>query len=227
MESKYLQKALIEQPVCPDIIIFYDGANDCAYFAQDRTPDAHLGYRRLKGLIESYHHSFFGILKPLNAALYASFTHEFYGKVRQGVMPLSPDDPQLLKFVDTVEKRYDYINRAAENFGARSLLIWQPFWWVETGQVLPAVKQEEEVNLPKHMAVRHNFVVINQALADRLKNKPYFTDFRNVLVPRTQPVYKEDGIHLLSIGDEIVADHMARHLKAQGPPTAACGGSSR
>jgi hypothetical protein len=98
---------------------------------------------------------------------------------------------------------------------------------VETGQVLPAVKQEEEVNLPKHIAVRHNFVVINQALADRLKNKPYFTDFRNVLVPRTQSVCKEDGIHLLSIGDEIVADHMARHLKAQGPPTAACGGSSR
>ena len=98
---------------------------------------------------------------------------------------------------------------------------------METGQVLPAVKQEEEVNLPKHMAVRHNFVVINQAMADRLRNKPYFTDFRNVLVPRTQPVYKEDGIHLLSNGDEMVADQIARHLKAQGPPTAARGGSFR
>jgi hypothetical protein len=179
----------------------------------------------MKGLIESYHHSFFGILKPLNAALYASFTNEFYSKLRQGVIPLAPDDPQLRRFVDTVEKRYDYINKTAQSFGARFFLIWQPFWWVETGAVLPAVKQEEEVNLPKHMAVRQNFVVINRALADRLKNKRYSTDFRDFLVPRTQPVYKEDGIHLLTVGDEMVAGQMARYLKAQVAPTAARGGS--
>jgi len=226
METRYLQKALIEQPVHPDILIFYDGANDCAYFAQNRTPHAHLGYRRLRGLIESYHHSFFGLLKPLNAAMYASFTKELYDKIRQGVIPLETGDPQLGKFVDTVEKRYDYINKTAQGIGARFLLFWQPFWWVETGRVSPAVNQKEEVSLPKFMAVRHNFEVINQALADRLKDKPYFIDFRNVLCGRTQPAYQEDGIHLKDIGDEMVASHMARYLKALPFHTAAGGENS-
>lgn len=226
MESKYLEKALIEQPTSPDIIIFYDGANDCAYFAQSRTPDAHHGYRRLRGLIESYHHSFFGVLKPFNAALYASFTKELYDKIRQGVIPIEADDPQLRKFVDATEKRYDYIHKTAQGLGARFILFWQPFWWVETGLVSPAVRQREDIVVNKYMALRHNFEVINRALADRLQHKPYFIDFRNVLCPRTQPAYQEDGIHLHDVGREMVAGQMARFLKAQGGRTAAGGGSS-
>lgn len=227
METKYLEKAMIEQPTLPDLIIFYDGANDCTYFAQNRTPYAHLGYRRLKGLIESYHHSYFGFLKPFYAAMYASFTNELYDKIRQGVIPLKADDPQLLRYVDSVEKRYDYINKVAQGTGAKFLLFWQPFWWVETDQVSPAVNQKEEVGLPKHLAVRHNFEVIDRALADRLKDKPYFIDFRNVLCRRTQPAYQDDGIHLLDIGNEMVAGQMARYLKAQESHTAVVGGSPR
>jgi hypothetical protein len=227
MEVKYLEKAMIEQPTLPDLIIFYDGANDCTYFAQNRTPYAHLGYRRLKGLIESYHHSFFGILKPLNAALYASFTKELYDKFRQGVIPLKADDPQLLKFVDSVEKRYDYVNKVSQGIGAKFLLFWQPFWWVETDQVSPAVRQKEDVSLPKHLALRHNFEIIDRALADRLKNKPYFIDFRNVLCKRTQPAYQDDGIHLQDAGREMVAGQMARYRKAPGSHTIAVGGSPR
>jgi hypothetical protein len=213
METKYLQKALIEQPVHPDVIIFYDGANDCTYFSQNRTVYAHLGYRRLRGLIESYHHSFFGIIKPLNAAMYASFTKELYDKIRQGLIPIKADDPELLKYVDSVEQRYDYVNKTAQGFGSRFLLFWQPFLWVETGQVAPAVSAKEEADLGKFPALRHNFEVIDRALAERLKHKPYFNDFRNVLCGRTQPVYQEDGIHLQDGGREIVAGQMSRLLK--------------
>jgi lysophospholipase L1-like esterase len=227
METKYLEKALIEQPSPPDIIIFYDGANDCAYFAQDRTPYAHLGYHRLKGLIESYHHSFFGLFKPLNAALYASFTRELYDKIRQGVIPLETGDLKLREFVETVEKRYDYVNRTAQSVGARFLLFWQPFWWVETDAVAPAVRQQEDIIVGKHMALRRNFEVIDRALAHRLKDKPYFIDFRNVLCTRTQPAYQDDGIHLQDFGRAMVAGQMAHYLKAHLCQTAARGGSSR
>jgi lysophospholipase L1-like esterase len=227
MEVKYLEKAMIEQPELPDLIIFYDGANDCAYFAQDHTPYAHLGYRRLKGLIESYHHSFFGVLKPFYAAMYASYTNELFDKFRQGVIPLKADDPQLLKFVDSVEKRYDYINKISQGCGARFVLFWQPFWWVETAPVSPAVRSKEEVGLPRHLAIRHNFEVIDRALADRLKHKPYFIDYRNVLCSRTQPAYQDDGIHLLGVGNEMVANQMARYLKAQQWHTLASRGSNQ
>ena len=225
METKYLQKALIEDSPLPQVIIFYDGANDCAYFAQMRTPDAHHGYGQLKGMVESYHHSFFGLLKPLNAALYSSFTREFYDKIRQGVIPIDPDSPELQQMVAATEKRYDYVQRVASAFGARFLLVWQPCWWVETGRVAKAVKAQEDIVVGRHLALRHNFEVTYNALAARLKDKPYFVDFRNVLCSRTQPTYQPDGIHLEDAGREMVARRLGEVLKARLMGAQGSGGS--
>ena len=59
LETKYLQKLLIESDELPDVIVFFDGANDVSYFAQYRTPHGHHGYRRVKGLIEGYSRTWF------------------------------------------------------------------------------------------------------------------------------------------------------------------------
>jgi hypothetical protein len=216
METKYLQKVLIENPSCPDIIIFYDGANDCAYFSQTRTPEGgHLGYAKVQGLIESYQRSFFGLLKPLYAALYASYTRELYEKLKQGVVSIAADLPALQRFVDVAEKRYDYVNETATRRGARFLLFWQPTWWTETGQVAPGVRRQEDeyIIIGRHLALRHNLTVTNDALRARLKSKPYFFDFQNILCSRTEPTYQKDGMHLEDVGRKMVAQGMGRVLK--------------
>ncbi len=92
METKYLQKLLIENHP-PSLIVFYDGANDCVYFAQHRNPYGHQGYERVRGMIEDYHRSLFGLLKPLNAAMWSSFTREIYDKMREGVIHIAPRGP--------------------------------------------------------------------------------------------------------------------------------------
>ena len=38
-------------------------------------------------MIEDYHRSFFGLLKPLNAAMWSSFTREIYDKMQGGSLP--------------------------------------------------------------------------------------------------------------------------------------------
>ena len=212
LETKYLQKLLIEQRP-PNLIIFYDGANDSAYFAQHRTPDAHHGYERLRGMIEDYHRSFFGLLKPLNAAMWSSYTHEIYDKMRQGVIRIDPKAPVLQQFVDSCEQRYDYLNKVAACFGARFLLIWQPCWWAETEPVAAAVREKEDIILGKRSALHDNFLVSYQALMARLKAKPYFINFQNVLCARTEPVYQPDGIHLLDVGRKMVARRLEETLK--------------
>ncbi len=219
METKYLQKRLIENPP-PALIIFFDGANDCAYFAQHRTPNAHHGYERVRGMIEDYHRSFFGLLKPLNSAMWSSYTHELYDKIREGVIRIDPGAPVLKEFVDSCEQRYDYIDKVATSFGARFLLVWQPCWWAETEPVAAQVREHEGIILGKKSALRDNFVVTYQALVNRLKEKPYFTNFQNILCSRTEPVYQPDGIHLLDGGRKIVAGHLRqaleeRHLTAE------------
>jgi hypothetical protein len=215
MEVKYLQKMLIESPKPPQIITFYDGDNDCAYFAQYRTPYAHQGYRQLRGVVESYHRSFFGLFKSLNAAWYTSYVRELYDKMREGVIPVSADDPALREYLDQCVRRYDYVDKVTRGFGAGFQLFWQPCWWVETDPVAPAVREQEKktIILGDRWAMKKNFVLIHNALAERLKDKPYFTDLRNILCSRQEPVYESDGMHLNPYGDRMVAARLSDLLK--------------
>jgi hypothetical protein len=126
LETKYLQKLLIESPNPPDLIIFYDGANDCSYFAQHRTPYGHHGYRSLQAPLENYRKSFFGLLKPLNAAVYSSFTKEFYDKLMEVAVPLESGDPTLESMVALTARRYDHVHKLAGCYGARFLWSGSP-----------------------------------------------------------------------------------------------------
>jgi hypothetical protein len=216
METKYLQKLLIESPKPPDLIIFYDGANDCTYFAQHRTPYGHYGYRRLQAAVENYRKSFFGLLKPLNAAVYSSFTKEFYDKLMQVAVPLEPGDPALKSMVDMTARRYDHVRKLAGCYGARFLLVWQPIHWVETGEVAPQVREQERrlgIQGERFLAIRQNFSVVYRALEQKLQEQPFFINFQNVLCPRKTLVYAPDGVHLKAAGNEMVARELARVLE--------------
>lgn len=216
LETKYLQKLLIESPKPPDLIIFYDGANDCAYFAQYRTPYGHYGYRRLRGLVESGGQSFLGLLKPLNAAIRVSFTKEFYDKMMEVAVPLKADGPELRNMADLTEKRYEHVRKMAAAYGASFLLVWQPILWVESGEVAPQVKAREQklvIQAGRFLAARQNLSVAYRALETKLQDRPYFLNFQNVLVPRRQSVYEADGVHLKAAGNEMVARELGRVLQ--------------
>ena len=220
LETKYLQKLLIENsPSAPDLVIFYDGANDCTYFAQHRTPYGHHGYRTLQAMVEGYHRSFFGLLKPLNAAVYSSFTRELYDKLRQVSVPLAPDPESLEKLAAMTAQRYEHVRKLAGCYGAQFLLFWQPILWVETAPIVPEVKAKElglMVMGERFLAVRHNMAFTYEAMARRLQGEAYFVNFQNVLCPRTEPAYQPDGVHLLDRGRELVAGEMGRVLEERG-----------
>jgi hypothetical protein len=188
LETKYLQKLLIDAAEPPDLIIFYDGANDCSYFDLYRTPQAHYGYRRLQGLVESYRRSCFSLFKPLYSVLYSSFTLGVFDRFRQTMVPVSPNNPISREFVAETGKRYEHVRRLTGAYGAKFLLVWQPFLWVETGKVDPKVReQEKSLNVmgARFLRVRENLSTTYDLLATLLKDKPYFVDFRNALCSRT------------------------------------------
>ena len=219
LETKYLQKLLIETDKPPDLIIFYDGANDCSYFNQYRTPQAHYGYRRLQGLIESYRRSYLSLFKPLNDALFSSFTLELFDRFRQTMVAVHPENPVPQEFVAENGKRYEHVQKLAGAYGAKFLLVWQPILWVENAEVDPLVKEKEQVlNImgAKFSKVRENLATTYDMLSGSLKDKPYFVDFRNALTSRTAPLYEADGVHLQPVGNKMMANRLAEVLKAKG-----------
>jgi lysophospholipase L1-like esterase len=215
LESKYLEKALIERKSLPNVIVFYDGANDVAYFAQYRTPYGHYGYRRMRGLIDSYYSNWFGLFKVVNVAIYASFTRELYDKLHEALLPVNPTSPELRKMADMTAARYDFINKLANAFGMKFLLVWQPTRWTEDCAVNPAVAAGESrfgITTNNFKAMRSNFRTTYSALAGHLSGKPYFENFATVLCSRVVPSYKVDGVHLNANGRRAVADAMGRML---------------
>ncbi|MDD3472692.1 MAG: hypothetical protein PHS86_07915 [Syntrophaceae bacterium] len=212
MESKYLQKALIEIKPKPNLVIFYDGANDVKYFLEHRDPYGHHGFRKVKAIIESYHSSFFGLFKPLNAALYSSFTKELYDKINQVFIPVESETKLIKQLAEMSEERYDYLDKMVGCFGAKFLLIYQPMLWTETCSVSEAIKATERshiVDSSKLNVMRSNFTAPYQILLEQLKNKPYFISYRNALCDRDQAAYKADGVHLTNYGRNVIAKKMA------------------
>ena len=213
LETKYLQKALIEKRPTPDLVIFYDGANDVKYFLEHRHPYGHHGYRKLKAVIESYHASLFGLLKPLNAALYSSFTMELYDKINQVFIPVESDPELVKKFADMTERRYDFVNKLVQCFGARFLLIYQPMLWAEECTISRTIAEKERsymVDSEKFNTMRANFAIPYKIMLERMKDKPYFVSYEDALCEREQPSYKPDGVHLTDYGRHLIAMRMSK-----------------
>jgi hypothetical protein len=225
-ETKYLEKALIEQAVRPDLIVFYDGANDTKYFVEHRTADGHYGYRRVRALIEGYYASWFGLLKPVNAAIQASFTRELYDKLNQVAFPLDPSGADLRTMVDKTVQRYDFASRLAEGFGAKFALVWQPMLWTEGCAVSPAVADGERtvlINSDRLAAMRRNFTAAYSAIGGGLAGKPYFTSFSAALCGRSVPFYQADGVHLT----DLAGAQDGLDVTDRPAITSTCGGNGR
>lgn len=221
LEIKYLQKQFLEYIIKPDLVVFYDGANDANYFAVQKDPYAHEGKERVQGVLESYYKSGIGILKPVNAAYFASFTRELLQKFLYTSTPLDPDSPELAVFIEQAVARYDFAERLSACYNAKFLLFLQPLYWVETCAAVDATvaASEHETILGRKTFphVRDNFNIVYAALEKALAGKPYFVNLRNALCARTAPAYSADGVHNTDAGREGIVAAMLPHLRDRLP----------
>lgn len=212
MESKYLQKVLMENTQAPDLIVFYDGANDAKYFVEFRTADAHHGYTKVKGVIESYYGSWFGFLKPVHAALYASFTYELWGRINQTILPLDVNDPELDRMIMLTLRRYDAIDRMAKGLQSRFLLAWQPMLWTQECSISESLGKTQAASLMALKQMAYNFRAVYEPLRYQLSVRAFFYDLSSSLCGKEGNAYKEDGVHLTDDGRQIIAERLADRI---------------
>lgn len=206
-EVQQLQKALLKHEPWPDLIVFLDGANDASYCITARDKDGHEGYARIKGFLESYWSSPLGILKPLMAAVHASFTLELYSRLTYALVPVGADSPLAAAVGAAVRGRYDYVDRTARGMGAGFVAFLQPVAWVEPD---PAAFPERELARRMDLlpVMRGSFGNIYGALEAALAGKPYFVNLRGAFAGRGFAAYQPDGIHNTDQGREVLAQAM-------------------
>ncbi len=220
LESKYLQKTFAEKREVPDVVVFYDGANDCFQFVEHRQPDGHIGYRRLKGFVESYRMGWFGVFKPINAAIYASYTNEFIDRIRMLRDPVKHDSPTLEKMAELAVSRYDHLAKVTHCYNAEFVLIWQPMPWVERCKAGKRVQQAERttfMDIAKFPDLKESVTTTYDKLESTLWDKPYFVSFRNALCKRSEGLFRPDGIHLNDQGNELMASVIGKLLIKKFP----------
>ncbi|MDR3640385.1 MAG: SGNH/GDSL hydrolase family protein [Humidesulfovibrio sp.] len=206
-EVQQLQKAQLERERWPDLIVFLDGANDASYAILARNANAHEGYARIKGYVESYWSTPFGVLKPLIAAAYASFTWELYSRLTYALAEVGADSPLPGQVGQAMRSRYDYVNRISHGTNARFLAFLQPVAWQEApGKGIPEDGLARRMKLLSVM--RTNFSRMYEAMQASLSDRPYFVNLRNVFVDRDFTAYEPDGIHNTDQGREALAQAM-------------------
>lgn len=206
-EVQQLQKAQLESTRWPDLVVFLDGANDASYAILGQSANAHEGYARIKGYVESYWSTPFGVLKPLVAAAYASFTWELYSRLTYALAELGADSPLPGQVGQAMRARYEYVNRVSQGMNARFLAFLQPVAWQEA----------PDAGIPEHglarrlellPVMRTNFTRMYEAMEAALAERPYFVNLRGVFVGRDFAAYESDGIHNTDQGREALAQAM-------------------
>ncbi len=220
LEAGYHAELMITGSERPDLVLFYDGANDVTFFCMQRRSDAHYAYDRMGAVIESNPPGLFQILKPLKAAWLASLSRELLSKLSYVSSELRDDDPELAAFVAESERRYDYLQAVTQAHGSVFVLVWQPFLWVQTECAPGDARTWATVQRPFSATIRNNSRKVNRALVERLKGKPYFVNLQDVLAraPSSVPLYAADGVHVTDAGRRIVAERIAAVLASRLPP---------
>lgn len=205
-ELRQLQKAQVERERWPDLIVFLDGANDCSYSILYDRADAHEGYARLKGFLESYWSSPLGILKPVAAASAASFTLELYSRLTYALREIGPDSALPAEVGQAMRARYDYADRIARASQASFLAVLQPVAWQEADAAIPEAQLARRLDMLP--AMRGNFSRMYAGIAQTLSGRTYFLDLRTAFAGRTEACYEADGIHNTDHGREVLAQAM-------------------
>ena len=210
LEIKYLQKALITSDQRPDLILFYDGANDAVALAHYRSPQGHFGYRRLDALMGGYQNNVLGIFKAFHTMALASYTRLLWEKANVGLLPLEPDSPVLRQYRVALARRYEHARRMAEAYGAKILVIWQPLRWVQ--DCSRSADQGRVSGESLAVAFGANTRLVYQEARRGCGRLAYFRDFSQVFCQdgtAGDRFYKPDGVHLIAPGRQAVARSMA------------------
>ncbi|MCP4935701.1 MAG: SGNH/GDSL hydrolase family protein [bacterium] len=91
--------------------------------------------------------------------------------------------------------------------------MWQPTRWAESCSISKEVFDAEGA-LPggDFTSYKRNIKLIYAAVVKRLGSKSYFMDMSRSLCDRRGPAYRQDGVHLLPQGRQLIANKLAETL---------------
>jgi lysophospholipase L1-like esterase len=198
----------------PDLVVFYDGANDTINKVCKGVP--HYQYDRFRSVETGG--------KPTVGLLEAASQYEYVGKLA-GLMAGRPpeaaryvtDRKQLLANARAMADRYRqnlaFVRRLGRAYGFEAVFFWQP----DLFTTAKALTDEEAAILrgdAKAPVWRPGFKIAHQVIAETMPDQAAFCDLSDVLDPMEGTVFF-DVCHVSAAANERISDRIAETL-AQG-----------
>ena len=212
-EVTQLMLALKSEARKPNLVIFYDGANDTFASYQSGRSDVHMNFDTIKNQFESQasarRGSFAYLLHSNTAQLVFSLATR--AAQRAGDRPVPTKDPDGLAraTVTNYFANMDVVNALGRQYGFDYAFFWQP---VVFAGGKPLTAAEEQIRQAKKQALLAEWCLrVNKLVAQQ--QRPHFHDLTDAF-DKTHELLFIDWCHIIISGNHRIAERMfevARH----------------
>jgi lysophospholipase L1-like esterase len=199
----------------PDIVIFYDGVNDSDAAVSPGIPGAHLGFERVKSLVEGSVAGKLDFLRSFNTLRLAKAVAKRLRPSGFDTLPASEITARAAAALDNYQTNIRIVGMLGREYNFKTYCFWQPS--LASGHK-PLVPFEEQLwNAGPNFLVPHKILTAtNQEAARRSAQNAGFVFLGNIFDSVSDPLYIDPHMHLGPQGNQIVADAIAKWI--QGTP---------
>ena len=199
----------------PNLVIFYDGANDVSYDVLYREVSAHYEINRMKSIVE-YRAWELPMIKSLYYLWENSYAKRTLLSVYKNFIWIEKHrglyEDILSASAIGYGKRADLIERIGNEYGFRPVFVLQPFLLDE---IDPHLNFERKIWASKPSEFRDLVRYYYDGIREAMNKKNNFVDLSFTLCLRNKPYYK-DTCHLTDTGRYQVAKALYLELKSHG-----------
>jgi hypothetical protein len=206
-ELTQLMLALKKESRKPNLVLFYDGANDTYVPYQNGRGDVHMNFDTIRSQFESQRslrQGSFGYLLHLNTVQLV-FSLAAHGAVRAGDRPVPTKDADALahETVSNYFENMDIVEGMAHQYGFEYAFFWQPVLFASHKDLLGDETQIRDSKSQEHLAqwVPRVYDLVAQ------QKRPHFYDIADVF-DKTHDKLFLDWCHIDMSGNQLVAQRM-------------------
>lgn len=214
-EVTQLMLALKSEARKPNMVVFYDGANDMYVPYQSGKPDVHMNFDTIKRQFEgqrSLRDGGFGYLLQTNTVRFI-FSLAAKGAQHQGDRPVPNSDLEGLAkgAVQNYFANMDTVQGLAQQYGFDYAFFWQPVVYTSHKTL---IGDEQQIRQSKKLANLAAWVPRAYDLVHGQQH-PHFYDMTNAFDQSNQTLFL-DWCHITMTGNQLIAKKMFETIRPSG-----------
>jgi lysophospholipase L1-like esterase len=193
----------------PDMVIFYDGVNDSNAAVSPGIPGAHLGFERVKSLLEGSVSGKLDFLRSFNTLKLARAVARRLRPSGFDKLPASEITARATAALDNYEANIRIVGMLGREYKFKTYCFWQPS--LASGRKLLVPFEQQLWNGgPNQLTPRKILTATNEEAARRSAQNAAFVFLGNIFDSVADPIYIDPQMHLDPQGNQIVADAIAK-----------------